>query len=175
MERPKQNKIALISCFILVILVGILYLENSNLKWQLVYEKSIPDVELINYIAFDSKNVASGSATGFVAFDDKEKQSRGLRQYIQITASDDFENGAQIFYLTDIIKMDALAPRYFDPVALTIKNIAGGVVTLADSVNNLYFIDKVTSEVSMFDGTKDAAKLITSDSEYGDFMREFLK
>jgi len=174
MEKIKNNKIALICCAGLLIAVGVLYLQNQNLKWELIYEKSVPDVELINYLTFDSRNVASGSVTGFVAFDDKEKQPKGMRQYVQITASNDVSDGRQVLYLTNIVKMDVLAPRYFDPVVLTVSKVENGVVTLTDGNNSSYLIDKATNEVSIFDSTRDITKLITKDSEYRDFMRNFL-
>lgn len=141
----------------------------------MIYEKSVPDVEIINYLSFDPRNIASGSVTGFVAFDDEEKQPKGMRQYIQITASSDVLDGQQVFYLTDIIKMDVLPPRYFDPVVLTISNVEGSIITLTDGNNNSYLINKNTNEVSMFDSTKDVTKLITKNSEFREFMREFLQ
>lgn len=174
MKEIKKEKILIICCIILLFMVGVLYSKNTNLRWQLVYEKSVPDVELVNYLTFGSDGMASGDTTGFVVFNDKEKQSRDLKQYIKITASDNLENGKQLFYLTDILKMNALAPRYFDPVILRIKNETKDIITLADEDNNLYFVNKATKEISIFDGTKDSARLITVDSEYRTFMREFL-
>lgn len=141
------------------------------LRWQLTEAKSIPDVQLINYLKFDERNIASGRVTGFVLFDDKTKQPKDLRQYIQIEASSDFKNGKQVFLLTDIIKMKPLSPRFLEPIDLFVQSISNGVVTLADNGNNLYFIDKETSDVSTFDSTKDTAKLITSDSKFWDLMR----
>lgn len=174
MEKIKKNKIAIICCTVLLVVTGLLYLQNQNLKWEMIYEKSVPDVELINYLTFNSKSIASGSVTGFVIFDDEEKQPKEMRQYVQITASTDFSNGRQIFYLVDIIKMDTLAPRYFDPVVLTMSVIEGNIVTLTDGNNNSYLINKSTKEVSMFDATRDVTRLITNDSKFRDFMRDFL-
>jgi hypothetical protein len=154
-------------------LLGKVYLENLDLRWQLVYEKSIPDVELIDYLEFDSNNIATGSATGFVAFTNKENQPKNLRQYIRISASNEFRAGKQVFYLTDIVKMDALSPRYFDPVPLMVQAIANRRVTLSDANNNLYFIDVASGEISTFDETGDNTVLITSESEFRDFMRDF--
>jgi len=174
MEKIKKNKIAIICCTILLIAVGVLYSQTQTLKWEIVREKSIPDVELINYLTFDSNNIASGSVTGFVAFDDVEKQPKGMRQYVQITASNDLIYASQVFYLVDIIKMDAIAPRYFDPVVLTIRSVEGSAITLTDGDNNSYLINKNTKEVSMFDSTRDVTTLITNQADFGKFMREFL-
>ena len=146
-----------------------------NMKWQTIYEKAVPDVELSNNLNFDSNGIASGSATGFVVFDDKTKQPKDLRQYEQITALPTFKEGKQVFYITDIIKLNLLAPRYFDPVELTVSNIEGGEITLTDGHNNSYIIDENTKEISLFDSTRDVTKLITSDSDFKDFMISFLK
>jgi hypothetical protein len=175
MKVITKTRVLILIIILLGIFAGGQFFKAQDLKWQLIYEKSIPDVELINYLSFNSKDVVSGSATGFVLFDDREKQPRDLRQYVRIAASDNFEDGKQVFYLTDIIKMNVLAPRFFDPVVLRLQGISNGVVTLADSDNNLYFIDKTTSEVTAFDGTKDATRLVTSDLEFRDLMRDFLK
>lgn len=172
----KEHKITTLIIGGLILLVSGQQLEIKNLEWELIYEKSVPDVELINYLSFDSKNIAAGSVTGFVVFDDKEKQPRDLRQYVTITASENFDiSGKQIFYLTDIVKMNVLAPRYFEPVALTFKNMADEVITLADNSNNFYQINLNTKEVSMFDATKDVTKLITNQSDFRDFMVQFLR
>lgn len=169
-------KISIVIIAVLLVMLGILFLKNAELEWQLVFDKSVPDVELINYLSFDSKDIVSGSVTGFVVFDDKEKQPRNFRQYIKLTALNSLDNDSkQLFSLTDIIKMDGLPPRYFDPVVLTVKNTSGDIITLADTENNLYFIDKKTNQVSMFDSTKDLTKLITSDSDFGKYIQDFLK
>lgn len=174
MENIRKNKVAVICSTISLIIIGVLYLQNQHLKWEMIYQKSVPDVELINYLTFDSNNVASGGVVGFVVFDDKEKQPREMRQYIQIMASSDFIGGRQVFYLTDIIKMDVLSPRYLDPVVLTTSKVERNIVTLTDGNNNSYIIDKGTKELSMFDSTRDVSRLITKDSEFREFMRDFL-
>lgn len=166
----------LVTIVTLLLLLCGLYFKNLELKWQLIYEKSIPDVELINYLSFDSNNRASGSLTGFVVFDDKEKQPKNLRQYIKITALDNLSsNNKQQFYLIDIIKMNTLPPRYFDPVFLSVINTSGDIITLVDAENNQYLINTETKEVSMFDATKDVTRLITSGSKFTEYMLDLLK
>jgi hypothetical protein len=46
---------------------------------------------------------------------------------------------------------------------------------LIDENGNLFKIDKRTDAVSMVDATGDITRLITNDSEYRDFMKEFLQ
>jgi hypothetical protein len=175
MDKVKKNKVTIILCMALAVTIGAMYLQNQSFRWAMILERSVPDVELINYLTFDSNDIGSGSVTGFVAFDDKEKQPKEMRQYVQITASNDLSYAKQVFYLVDIIKMEALAPRYFDPVVLMISNVEGNIVTLTDGNNNSYLINKSTSEVSMFDSTRDVTRLITNQSDFREFMIDLLK
>lgn len=174
-----SKKIKNINTFVYItlgLIIGFLFFKNLDLKWQIIYLKSTPDVELINYMSFDSEGVATGSLTGFVLFDDKEKQPKDFRQYVEIRALEYYDNaGNQLFSLTDIIKMDTLPPSYFDPILISVKNITEESVTLADSGNNLYIIDRDTNEVSMFDNTRDVARLVTKDLEFRQTMRSLLK
>jgi hypothetical protein len=163
---------SIIIIIVLTILVVILYFKNVDLKYELLNEKSIPDVELINYLSINS-NIISGAVTGYVVFDNKEKQPQGMRQYVKIEALANFtEDGKQLFSHTDIIKMNVLPPSYFEPVILTAKDTSGTVITLTDITGNLFFIDKITKEVSMLDSTGDVTKLITKDSDFRNFIRE---
>ena len=170
-----KKRISIIIIIVLAILVVSLYFKNADLKYQLSSEKSVPDVELINYLSVNS-NVVSGGVVGYVVFDDKEKQPKRMRQYIKIEALKNFtEEGKQLFSHTDIIKMDVLPPRYFEPVILTAKDTSGTVITLTDTAGNLFFIDKATKEVSTLDATGDMTRLITKDSDFRDFIRESMK
>lgn len=156
-------------------LSAVLFLENKSLKWEIIYEKAVPDVELTNHLTFDSNNTGSGSLLGFVIFNDKNKQPKNLRQYVQITASNERVDGKQVFYIVDIIKMNVLPPRYFDPVALTITNVANDIITLSDSNSNLYQIDKSTGDVNIFNNTQDVARLVTNNFDFKNFIVDHLK
>jgi len=170
-----NKKTLILIIILLVILVGVFYVKYVNLKYELLWEKSVPDVELINYLSFN-QNIISGALTGFVLFDNKEKQPKDLKQYIEIKALEYHDkNGKQLFQERDIVKMNLIPPRYFEPVILTIKDSSGSTITLADSDNNLFFIDKITKEVRMSDVTGDTTRLITDEFDYEKFMREFLK
>ncbi len=177
MEKIKKHKsriMAVIIILLLVIILGI-GLKNLNMKWELILERAVPDVWLSNNLSFNN-DIAKGGVTGFVKFDDKAKQPKGLRQYVQIRALNSFnENGSQLFSLTDIIKMDVLAPNYFDPVILKTINSSRNILTLVDDENNQYLINKVTGEVDMFDATKDTTRLITDQSDFREYVVELLK
>lgn len=159
-----------------MIIYANLFFERQTLKFELINQKSIPDVGLVNYFSIDSKNIISGGVLGFVKFNNKNDQPKTLKQYIKIEALDQFDSkGAQLFSYQDIVKMEYLPPKYFDTVFLKVINITNDRITLSDKDNNLFFIDKVTKEVGMFDSTGDRTKLITSDFKYTEFMREFLR
>lgn len=174
-EKIKKNwKNILI--LILSILLIFYYFKYTAQKWDVIYnDKAVPDVELVNSLSFNSSGIVSGSVTGFVAFDNIEKQPKDLRQYYQIVASNKYDNGRQIFYLTEIIKMNNLAPRYFDPLILIVTNITNNIITLSDSENNLYMINANTREINMFDSTKDVSRLITSSLDFQDFILRTLR
>ena len=160
----------------MLIWVGSLYFKNLSLRWQLIEKIAIPDVELINYLSFNSNGIAKGGVTGFVKFDDETKQPKDLRQYVEIKALNNFsKDGTQLFSFTDIIKMSVLAPRYFDPVILKVINSSGGILTLVDDQNNQYQVNKSTGEVSMFDATEDVTQLITNQSDFRKYIVELLK
>jgi hypothetical protein len=109
----------------------------------------------------------------------KKKQSqqpKDLRQYVKIIPSNDFdEKGKQMFYEIDIIKMDSLSIRYFDPVILTVKEVKDNVITLTDTSDNLFLINKITKKIVMSDNTGDQTVLITSESSFRDFQSKLLK
>lgn len=169
-EKIKKNwKNVLI--IILLFLSCNYFFKYTSQKWDVIYnEKVVPDVELFNNLNFNNNGVTTGSVVGFVAFDDIRKQPKDLRQYYQIVASNKYYNNKQIFYLTEIIKMNNLAPHYFDPDMLTVNNITNNIITLSDEYNNLYMINMNTKEISMFDSTKDVTKLITSSFSFQDFI-----
>jgi len=53
-------------------------------------------------------------------------------------------------------------------------NETSRTITLEDENGNQFFIDKNTKEISMKDVTGDSTVLITSDSDYKEFMKEWL-
>lgn len=156
---------------------GNLYTEKVSQDWHYFYSvTAVPDVELVDSLSVNSRGVIDGEVVGFVSFDHKEKLPGTMRQYVKISALNNFDkDGNQLFLLTDIIKMAYIAPKYFDPVTIKAINDSGDLITLVDNQNNQYFINKKTREVSMFDETKDVAKLITSDIYFKNHMKELRK
>lgn len=177
-KKIKKEKVKIILIILIVVFASLslnFFLQYSYIKNELIQKESTPDIELGNSLSFKS-GVFSGWVVGFVSFKNEEKQPRNMRQYVEITASKSFnKENKQIFYERDIIKMDYLAPKYFEPVSLTVKDSSEYFVILTDSSGNLFSVDKNTGKVSMLDTNKDTAVLITSDYEYADFMRTLLR
>jgi len=118
----------------------------------------------------------SGEVRGFVKFDNIADQPKNLRQYYIIKPLNKFDgNSRQYFSLEEIIKMQYLAPRSLGFSELVEVSETGNTITLEDESANKFFIDKSTKEVSMKDATDDSTTLITSDNDYGDFIKKWLK
>ena len=73
----KSRTTYIILAILLAILSTGLYLSNSYLEYSLVREKSIPNIDLINYLQFDNKGIASGALSGFVVFARSEERRVG--------------------------------------------------------------------------------------------------
>ena len=118
----------------------------------------------------------SGEVRGFVKFDNIADQPRDLRQNYIIKPFNKFdENLRQHFSLEEIIKMQYLAPRSLGFSELVEVSETGNTITLEDENGNKFFIDKSTKEVSMKDATGDSTTLITSDNDFGDFIKGWLE
>jgi DNA-directed RNA polymerase subunit H (RpoH/RPB5) len=176
LENKKTLLLFIVGIGVIVILFN-LYNKNQNLEFQIYSAELTPDIELYNALSFDSQNIASGEVVGFISFYfDIDKQPKNFRQYVKIIPSNNFdEEGKQIFYEIDIIKMDNLAIRYFDPVVLAVKEIKGDEITLTDKSNNLFIINKRTQKIGMSDSTGDQTVLLTSESSFRDFQSKLLK
>ena len=71
--------------------------------------------------------------------------------------------------------MQYLAPRSLGFSELVEVSETGNTITLEDEGGNKFFIDKSTKEISMKDATGDSTTLITSDNDYGNFIKEWLR
>lgn len=172
----QKNWIKISLFFLLVILVG-LYLRNISLKYDLIYSRAIPHIELSNVqFKSDSDNYDHIYISGFVAFEDIDDQPRELRQYyiIESLLRRD-SNSKQIFSLREIISLSSIPPREFDAVQLIETESSASHLILEDEVGNVFIINKFTKEVTMHDVTGDLTYLITSQSEYRDFIVDLLK
>ncbi len=161
--------------------------EKSN---RLYYDYAIPHVELISAMAFygvdsyqgkvmsspNQGDVAIGGITGFLVFSNPADQPRDARQYYTIEATDQYdENGNQVFLLTDTLKLNAIPPRSFDKEVLKVVSNNAQFVTLESESNQTFKINKRTDEVIITDADGDTTTLITNQSDYKDFIFDFLK
>ncbi|GMU74253.1 MAG: hypothetical protein AMXMBFR44_4500 [Candidatus Campbellbacteria bacterium] len=165
--------------FIIVILlvwVAYQYLAIASLKSTELYLYSyVPHVELSS-TKYQSGSETLFHITGFVKFNNTTDQPRRLWQYQIIEPSNKIDgSGNRIYLLTDIIKLDYVPPRYFEPVEIKEVQDTGSLVTFTDEAGNIFRINKLTEEVSVQDTTGDSTTLITNENDYKDFMREFLR
>lgn len=160
---------------ILLLLLSLgFFVQTLSLKQEALWQKSVPSVELTNSLSIGNNSIVSGDVVGFVKFNDKRDQPRTMEQYIKITALDEFDSEAnQLFLYQDIIKMNLLAPRFFDPVYLKTISKDGDRITLSDEDGNLFFINKITAQVGMFDATSDKTTLVTDMFDFRDFVFDF--
>lgn len=166
-----KKNYTLIIIIILLIIIGILLSEKQNLKFSLINYQAIPHIELINTLSYyPIDNSFSGEARGFVVFNNKKNQPRDLRQYFTIepTIQKD-ENSNQVFILDEIIVLNSLPPKSIGKMVLAKKDETDKKIILEDKNGVQFIVDKNSKEISMED-----AKLITSDSDYRDFMQQFI-
>lgn len=169
-----NRKFSILIIIALLITVGVLFGQKQNYKFTLLYQyQTIPDIELINTLR-TAQGGLSGEVRGFVKFDNIADQPRNLRQYYIIKPLNKFDGSHQYFSLEEIIKMQYLSPRSLGFSELVEVSETGNTITLEDESGNKFFIDKSTGEVSTKDATGDSTTLITSDNDYGDFIKEWL-
>lgn len=154
------------------------------------YDKAVPDIELIAAMGFygvdvqygkvvtssNPGNIAFGKITGFVTFPNVDDQPRGARQYYTIEAVEFYdESGSQLFTLDETMKLNAIPPRAFDAEVLSVTSNTDQVLTLETESGQIFRINKRTDEVTIIDGGDDISTLITNQSDYRDFIVNFLK
>ena len=177
--RKISKKTLILSALIVffAVLSVVFYLKYAGLKWEIHYQNSIPDIELIDYMSFDKRTGwATGSISGFVAFKNPNDQPKTAKQYYVIEALNfPDDNSNQVFVYDDIMVLEHLSPRSLGKTVLVVTNDSGDTLTLEDEYGNIFKIDKTTKEVVVFDKTGDSVYLIADDQDYRDFMRKFLE
>jgi len=170
-----KRKFSILVIIVLLVIISILFGQKQDYKFTLLYQyQAIPDIELINTLT-TTQGGLSGEVKGFIKFDNIADQPKNLRQYYIIKSLNKFDgNLRQYFSLEEIIKMQYLAPRSLGLSELVEVSETGNTITLEDESGNKFFIDKSTKEISMKDATDDSTALITSDNDYGDFIKEWL-
>lgn len=170
-----KRKFSILIIIALLVIIGVLFVQKQDYKFTLVYQyQAIPDIELINTL-ITTQSGLSGEVRGFVKFDNTADQPKNLRQYYIIKPLNKFDGSRQYFSLEEIIKMQYLAPRSLGFSELVEVSETGNTITLEDESGNKFFIDKSTRAISMKDSTGDNTTLITSDNDYGDFIKGWLK
>ena len=168
-----KRKLALVVILLLLITVSISqYSEVKSLESKILYQyEYIPSIDLSN-TSFEYNDQFYASVTGFVKFNKISDQPKQARQYYKIEPvyklDDDF---MQIYTLTETIKLNYLPPTEIsEPTELNVKMENENILILEDKSGNTYSIVKYADHVFMNDST-----LLTSNSDYQDFMKILLK
>ena len=174
MENKKEKIIQLLKkhwkiilIVILVITASNLWEENRNIKFSLINSKSVAHINLTNTLTYYSYNNSfTGEMRGFVKLNNESDQSKNMWQYFTIETT----NNKDILVLDEIVALDALPPQSIGKTKLAKKGESGDIITLEDENGLQLFYNKNSKEISLGE-----AKLITSDTEYKNFMRQLLK
>lgn len=160
----KHRKIILI--VILIITASNLWEENRNMKFSLINYRSIPHINLTNTLVYYSHdNSFTGEIRGFVKLKNENDQPKNMRQYFTIETT----SNKDVLVLDEIVALDNLPPQSIGKTKLVKKSELGETMTLEDENGLPFFYNKNSKEMSMED-----AKLITSNSNYRDFMLQFI-
>lgn len=185
-----KNKIYIAVIVILTISTLSLWVQKRDLYFSQLYEDVVPHVKLTSAMGFygidvyqgqvltsqNKGDIAIGKITGFVTFPKPSDQPKGAWQYYTIQATNEYdEAGNQLFLLQEVIKMRAVAPEPFDDEILRVTSNTDQSVTLESESGQSFKINKKTDEVTVIDADGGITSLQTDDSEYRDFMLEFLK
>jgi hypothetical protein len=172
--------------FVIAALLLTIYSLKQQHKYDLFYQyQSIPDVYLSSNILLFETGELHGQLTGFVRFEDIEKQPKGSRQYYTITATDNKDRrGSQQLELETYIKMPWIAIRSIGKDILTLNKITGNTYVYTDDSGDHYGIVfgrnvqidegqfKSVTSVLLQDG--DESSLLLSDTAFRDFMKIFI-
>lgn len=170
-----KQKFQIILIILLLLSIGFTFVQKQDYKHTTFYQyQAIPDIELKNTL-YQTQGGLSGEVRGFVKFDNMADQPIGMRQYYIIKSSEYFDNSeSQYFSLEEIIKTQYLSPKSLGNSLLREVSDTDRTITLEDENGNQFFIDKNTYEISMRDITGNNTSLITSDTKYSDFMKQWL-
>ncbi len=171
-----QRKISITIIIILLFIITILFNQSQNYKYTLLYQyQSIPHIELKNTL-YEEQGSMFGEIRGFVKFDNFQDQPNGLKQYYIIKPLNKFDKDlSQYFSLEEIVAMQYLPPQTLGISEIIETNENLRSITLEDKNGNQFFIDKVSKEVSVRDVTGDRTTLVTSQIDYGEFIKQSLK
>ncbi|HHD81538.1 MAG TPA: hypothetical protein ENK99_08170 [Campylobacterales bacterium] len=103
---------------------------------------------------------------GFVKLNNEEDQPKNMRQYFTIETT----NNKDVLVLDEIVALNDLPAQSIGKTKSVKKGVSGDTTTLEDQNGLQLFYNKNSKGVTL-----DDAKLITSDSDYEDFTRKFLK
>lgn len=161
------------------------YFSIRSLEYKrILYDIGVADIELGGSIIFYGQptrtglilkkekagDVGYGKTTGFVTFHTQTDQPQSIRQYYTIQSSKEYdEEGNQVFYLIETLKMAALPPRQLDPEKLFVEKDNSKEVLFKSENGTLIKINKITRDFELDNGE---AYLITDDYNFMTRMKE---
>lgn len=167
----KRRYVWIIIIIMLITIVN-LFFQKQDLRFSLINYQAIPNIKLTNTLGYSSSsNSFLGDATGFVKLEEENSQPKDLRQYYVIQPTNQRDKSSnQVLILDEIVVLPSLSPESIGKTKLIKSGENGNKIILEDENGLRFFFDRDSKEISM-----EEAKLITSDSEYRDFMRNFLR
>ena len=151
------------------------YLKYTGYKYSVFLEyQAIPHVDLKNTL-HESEDGLSGEIVGFVKFNNIKDQPKNARQYYILKPykySD--ENQSQYFSLEEVLKLYGMPPVSIGTSFLFPSDKTSKVGPFEDQAGNQFSLNTARDEFYMKDSTGDEITLITSNSDYKMFMREWL-
>jgi hypothetical protein len=163
------------ACIFIIILLSL----STYIFWGMKQEaesntlysyKVIPHIYLENTLN-EYKGEYSGKISGFVAFEDTDLQPKDARQYYMITPTAGLdENSLQKFTVEQIIALSSLSPRSLGSSELRVKDRSNDSIMLEDEEKNLFIVNMISKDVTMYDVSGDVVKLITDDWKFRDFI-----
>lgn len=176
MNLLKQHWLSIVLITFFTLISGYLYSQNVGLRDSLLRLKATPRIDLYALTEFNKTGYHAIKISGFVAFKNRNNQPKDLGQYYMIESLLGRDNkGKQLFQLRKIIAFYNLAPKELDPILLKIKVETTINLILEDTQGNTFTIDKLNQKVTMNDITGDNTYLITSQSEFQDFILDLLR
>ena len=144
--------------------------KSQDYKFDILYEyETVPSIDLIyNY---------PNEIKGFVKFDNINDQPRDSRQYYIIKALNQKDDlGLPLFSIEEILKFSYIPPKSISIETMHVKNIINNeIIVLEDEDKNQYFINTKENTVNGIDAGGDKTTLMTSNSDYKDFITSWLK
>ena len=170
MHYKKINIALVVAVTLLAVSTVYFYLQYQDKSQYIKYTiNTTPDVELMFAMSSgqrtDGSLYASGSITGFVAFEDVSEQPMDMRQYYTITAIP-----GDRFKVDNIFKVPSVAPRVMDDGEYFLAEITSDTIRVQNDNGVQFDINTRNREVIANSPGSGQAKLITNSNDFFNLM-----